>query len=915
MKKIFSLVLSLLTLTSVQANLILHEPFAQEVGTLNAGQNTDMGGDMTKWWSYSGTDKYIEVEAGSLSYAGYVSEGTANKAVLAGNGADDLRQFAAITSGKVFAATIINVEELKSNTTGDYFLTFGDATTSGMFGRLFAKATGSGDTYQLGIGKQSETAVYAEQTLSTKTDYLVVVEYEIVDGAKNDIARLYINPTAETTEASATTGETANTKTDASKIASINLRKGTNTPTKVYVDEIKVATAWADLFEGNGQENEPVITPNPGYLFFMDEALGEAVLVGASYKADFYVSAQNLTEDITLSCSSDELALSATTISKNNPNLADGVKIEVTLTPKTAAVEGKQETITLASGKTSITVSASWAAYAPVQCADVAALKTAVAASEPYTTMLQFTGEAIVTYIERTDYWTDSYIIEDATGAVRLDTYQMEEAKIGDKVTNLIGTAGEAVFGIQPFSVMSAITVVSSGNSITPQEVTLEDLQDFAKDYLLELVEVKGVAIDNAEPAFKAGNNAITQDGISANINLLEGNPLIGTTKPANANVVGISSSTAGNIIRPRTVADIVAIAAPATIEVSPMWFTFYAPEETGAYYIGDTRTGTFTVTGTDLTEDITIACSTDQIAVSPATISKADAANGVEVAFTITFSEVCEGATQTITLSTANAEDAVITLIWGMVMAPPAEYADIATLKGACADIEPWSTVVTYTGEAVVTFVEAVSAWSNNYIIEDATGATQIVDEYGMASLQVGDKVSGLLLMNGEKSFGIQTFWLNNPITALSSGNSITPQVVTLAELQANAADYLLELVQVKGVAIDLTEPEFTKGNNAITQDGVSANINLNEGNPLIGTKKTEKAADVTGISINTAGTAIRPRTEADIVEAGPTTAIEHADTDEASTIYTIFGQQVSNLQSGINIIRKGNTTYKVVR
>ena len=106
---------------------------------------------------------------------------------------------------------------------------------------------------------------FTKDVYETNKNYLVVVEYEFVEGNKNDKASLYVNPTKSTTKPtleclqdSTNAGGTqigAIAKNDASKIASINLRQGTNTPRQVYVDEIKVATAWDDLFED--EENPP----------------------------------------------------------------------------------------------------------------------------------------------------------------------------------------------------------------------------------------------------------------------------------------------------------------------------------------------------------------------------------------------------------------------------------------------------------------------------------------------------------------------------------------------------------------------------------------------------------------------------------------------------------------------------------
>ena len=146
MKKLLLFIVALFALSTVHAELILHETFDRPVGKLSVA-NTPAANN-TDWYSFSGTSNYISVVEGSLSYAGY-AEAAGKKVELVGNGADDLRQFAPITSGKVYVAAIINVDSLKQfsstasgtiTANGDYFLAMGDAGNSKMYARLYARS-------------------------------------------------------------------------------------------------------------------------------------------------------------------------------------------------------------------------------------------------------------------------------------------------------------------------------------------------------------------------------------------------------------------------------------------------------------------------------------------------------------------------------------------------------------------------------------------------------------------------------------------------------------------------------------------------------------------------------------------------------------------------------------------------------
>ena len=277
MKKIFLFVFAALFAATMEAKVILTESFDRSVGTLCIGANTDMGTNTDDWWSYSGSSNYIQVAEGTLSFPGYATSGKGNKAYLGTSGADDLRQFTkSYTSGKVYLAAIVNVEAVKTSATADYCLTLGDATANGMYARLYTKSEKTGDQwtgFRFGVAKNNESANYVsvtDEVYSPNTDYLVVLEYEFVDGEKNDTARLYVNPTKETSVPTLVCVQSVKSgsgqeqgacgKNDASKISSVNLRQGTNTP-KIFIDEIKVATTWEELFSDEGGDTPGGDTP------------------------------------------------------------------------------------------------------------------------------------------------------------------------------------------------------------------------------------------------------------------------------------------------------------------------------------------------------------------------------------------------------------------------------------------------------------------------------------------------------------------------------------------------------------------------------------------------------------------------------------------------------------------------------
>ena len=577
MKKLFLFLTALFTLTTVHADLILHESFDRNVGTLNKGANTAMGTDKVDWWSYSGSNNYIQVVEGSLSYDGYATA-AGNKVELLGNGADDFRQFSPITSGKVYVAAIINVDSLKQYGTGntaetaknngDYFLAMGNGTTSGMYARLYARSVKEegASTYtklQLGIAKVNETStstttVIPMTDVEQKTNILVVLEYEFVEGEKNDVARLYVNPTKSTTTATLVCGLDvktasgsaigANSKDDAAQIATVDLRKGSNTPGRVYVDEIKVATAWEDLFEEDAPIAEPAeITVTPSSLGYLQGFVGE------TYTKTFTVTGKNLTEDITLTSNSDEVTLDKTTISKDE---ATNATVTMTIAPK--ASDYGSYVVTLTSGEATATVSCYYSNLLVNSAATIAELNAFAATASGWDYVyIKFTGEAVVTY--KFDQSGNKLYLQDASGAVLIgDTYWGDAVKQGDKVSNftVFADATNSIGGLMYIATEGAdVNVLSHDNEVTPKVVTLAEMQANPSDYLCQLVKVENVTFANTD-VFASGDQVLQGDA-TATINLLAGNDLIGEAKVAPANVIGISSATNGTVLRVRGKQDV----------------------------------------------------------------------------------------------------------------------------------------------------------------------------------------------------------------------------------------------------------------------------------------------------------------------------------------------------------------------
>ncbi|WP_299211363.1 DUF5689 domain-containing protein [uncultured Dokdonia sp.] len=129
---------------------------------------------------------------------------------------------------------------------------------------------------------------------------------------------------------------------------------------------------------------------------------------------------------------------------------------------------------------------------------------------------------------------------------------------------------------------------------------------------------------------------------------------------------------------------------------------------------------------------------------------------------------------------------------------APTADVADIATLRASAEGVE-----YLLTGEAILTFQQD---FRNQKFIEDATGAILIDDSSGTITTMytVGDGITGILGTLTSFQGMLQFVPSEDPGAATSTGNAVTPQMVTITALNANPNDFESEYVQIADVAVD---------------------------------------------------------------------------------------------------------------
>ena len=192
----------------------------------------------------------------TLSYEGYAGSGLGNVVGMT-TGEDVHRNTGTYTSGSVYASALVNLSA--ATTAGDYFLHFGPETIGFDFrGRVYAIGDGANNV-AFGISKAGNvgTADVTGFNYALNQNVLLVLEYQFVDGADNDVVNLYVNPVGS--ELPVTPDATNNVGSDLSDLGSIALRQAGGNAATLVIGNIRVGSDYAEVV---GDPAAPVIPSN-----------------------------------------------------------------------------------------------------------------------------------------------------------------------------------------------------------------------------------------------------------------------------------------------------------------------------------------------------------------------------------------------------------------------------------------------------------------------------------------------------------------------------------------------------------------------------------------------------------------------------------------------------------------------------
>lgn len=506
-KGLLSLLAIIFAFTTVHAATLLHEPFSQSTGssltTATFDPNNKTAWMYTTSWGTAAPPQTIKVTKGNMTMTnnGYMSSGsTASNRLELGTSTSGARyafhNFTSQKSGSVFLAAIVNVAELRdykestdkyAERSGGYLFCLGNGTAATQqTARVYTKTVmenGVAVGFKFGVGKLNESmtdVVFFDQVYQKGVDYLIVVEYQFVSGTYNDKINLYVNP-SKSRQVPTIEGVTNSNRTDMDAISLVGIAEGNAQQTKVYIDELKVATDWASLFPGVESAPDPYIDITPATVNLTDGIME----IGQTYSTTITLKGAYLENNtVTLvNDRPDEVTLSKTTFTK--AEIESGAQVTITAKPNKIAL-GQTLRLTISCGELERVLKISWNANRLIECPTVAALNEALALGTGEQMLnVKFTGEALVTYSFRygkTPMLYNLVVLQDATGACvisRDSVYfdgKTDQMAVGNKVTGMQLTDGASCLLTNDSIAQPNFKVNSTGNPVIPAVISVSEM-------------------------------------------------------------------------------------------------------------------------------------------------------------------------------------------------------------------------------------------------------------------------------------------------------------------------------------------------------------------------------------------------------------------------------------------------------
>ena len=254
MKRIFTLCACVFfAIATMHAQLWLEENFNYPVGNLEQADGSQLV--LHQWMpslkSADALGTSPQVVDRNLTLAGYPGSGVGKSVVLdAAVGADNSTQRISVyymdTLGardtvSMYAAFLFKPLSAKNTSGRDFAIWEGSISSSQVRGRLFLAQNGS--AVKVGISKNSTSAISWSGDIELNSTNLIIMKYEVVEGASNDVVKVFVNPTLNTAESANTPLASTDNATDM-LVKGFGLRqRGTG----AEISGLRIGTSWEDV--------------------------------------------------------------------------------------------------------------------------------------------------------------------------------------------------------------------------------------------------------------------------------------------------------------------------------------------------------------------------------------------------------------------------------------------------------------------------------------------------------------------------------------------------------------------------------------------------------------------------------------------------------------------------------------------
>ncbi|WP_223032650.1 T9SS type A sorting domain-containing protein [Hanstruepera marina] len=533
MKKIYFLLFSLVFSSFSFGQVIIAEDFSYPDGSLVAN---------SAWANTSGTANQMQVVSG--------------QAVVNHNDSEDVEITFSSVSGSVYAGFDFSVDDLGapySGTDNEYFAHLDFAARIDI-----VEGTGGGD-FSVGISTTTSTAEATWATdLTFGQTYRLIVEYD-QDGG---VAELWIDPTLETD-----TSISGSVDTTPATVTSFDLRQSSSSENEtIRIDNLMVGQTFDDVvvFQVPTDPSLTIINPGDGTVFSP-----------GTTNVDVTIDVQNfVVDDLPGNGGSGDGHIHWTLNGVAQPMKYDTDPVSIPVT------DGQSYTVFMqlvdnshAPIAPAVEATVNFSVSSITQVSDIAALR-AGSQGEFY----ELTGEAFITYIVTENTRNQKYI-QDNTGGILIDDPSgtiTTSFNIGDGMTGLKGELSQFSGVLQFVPIENLASASSTGNTVTPEEISVATFLANGEDYESELIKINNVTFADTGMFTDNTNYDIADGGdvTVARVSFGDEN-LIGANIPAGvSSVIGLGGQfNATYQILPRYVTDVEG----ATLSVDTFTTTQFA--------------------------------------------------------------------------------------------------------------------------------------------------------------------------------------------------------------------------------------------------------------------------------------------------------------------------------------------------